>query len=219
MQDHPYSVRAAEPAGIRQQLPLWVIAVIAICCLAELALVLGNIVYDPRLRTFVFIVGGFWSPVFWANQGAYPGQPVVMFLTYGLLHSGLMHLAMNMISLAVLARELKRMMSPLRMFLIYAVSQIAAAVLFAIMDPQAGPMVGASGAIFGLAGALVGYAAVVGLRRKRPMGQLWRGVMWLLVLNVGLTILMPSIAWQAHLGGALAGLAMGVALAFMPVRR
>ena len=38
------------------------------------------------------------------------------------------------------------------------------------------------------------------------------------VLNVALTVLMPSIAWQAHLGGTLAGLVMGVAMAFGPRR-
>jgi rhomboid protease GluP len=74
-------------------------------------------------------------------------------------------------------------------------------------------MIGASGAIFGLAGALIGYAAVTGWRRRRPLGQLWRGVGLMVVLNVALTVLMPSIAWEAHLGGALAGLAMGAAMA------
>lgn len=218
MQDRPYDARPAA-TGIRRQLPVWVIAVIAICCLVELGLIIGEMVYGAQLRTMSLFVGGFWSHLFWVNQGIYPGQPIIMFFTYGLMHSGLMHLGMNMISLAVLARELTRMISPGRMFLIYAVSQIAAALLFALMAPTAGPMVGASGAIFGLAGALVSYAAVIGYRKKRPLGPLWRGVLWLLVLNVALTILMPSIAWEAHLGGGIAGVLMGIAMAFMPARR
>ena len=133
-----------------------------------------------------------------------------MFVSYGLLHGGLLHLGMNMISLAVVARELARLMPPAVMLMIYLISQIAAAGLFALMAPAAGPMVGASGAVFGLAGALVGLVALRRSRRGQPMGPLWRAVANIVLLNLGLTLLVPAIAWQAHLGGALAGLAMGL---------
>lgn len=208
-------------------LPRWVVGLILICCAIEAALTLcdllglgfplrvqgfGGMTYYISLpvRQAVTSVLGFWSPQFHALQGVYPGQPVVMFLSYGLLHAGLVHLGMNMLSLAAVARELNPLIGPRRMAVVYAVSQVAAALLFALMKPQAGPMVGASGAIFGLAGALVGHAAIVGYRRRRPLGQLARAVVILIVLNVALTVLIPSIAWEAHLGGALAGLAMGI---------
>ena len=78
------------------------------------------------------------------------------------------------------------------------------------MQPESGPMVGASGAIFGLAGALIAVAMLDRRRRQKPLGPLWRAVANIVVLNLGLTFLVPSIAWQAHLGGALAGLVMGL---------
>lgn len=165
------------------------------------------------IRQAVNALFGFWSEQVHARRGLYPGQPAVMFLTYGLLHGGLLHLAMNMLSLAAIARELVQLIGAMRMAVIYLVTQVAAALLFALMAPTAGPMVGASGAIFGLAGALIGFAAVTGWRRRRPLGQLWRGVALMVVLNVALTVLMPSIAWEAHLGGTLAGLVMGAWMA------
>lgn len=219
----------------RPAMPRWVVIVILLCCLIEALLTLCDLaglrftVYVARqqgflpffssqrlgisVRQMVNALFGFWSLQFHAWRGLYPGQPALMFVTYGFLHGGAMHLVMNMLSLAALARELSQVMSAARMAAVYAVSQIAAGLVFALMAPTAGPMVGASGAIFGLAGALVGFAAVTGWRRGRRLGQLWRAVALMVVLNVALTVLMPSIAWEAHLGGALAGLVMGALMA------
>ncbi|MCF3974192.1 rhomboid family intramembrane serine protease [Paracoccus salsus] len=200
--------RAAPP-----RVPRWVTGVILACCAIELVLQLALVAGFPAARQASLMLAGFWSPLIHEGYGLYPGQPLLMFLSYGLLHSGLLHLAMNMLSLAVVARELGRLIGSGMMALIYLVSQVAAAGLFAAMQPQAGPMIGASGAVFGIAGALVGYAAIEGHRRGRNMGQMWRSVALIVALNVAITVLVPAIAWQAHLGGAAAGLAMGAGLA------
>lgn len=232
----------AAPRRAQARLPLWVIVVVALCCLIEALLSLSDILglrigmmmaqqpgfsslFAPRqigipVRQVVTGIFGFWSELTRTWQGVYPGQPLVMFLSYGFLHAGLIHLTMNMLSLVAIARELTKLIGAARMALVYAVTQVAAALLFAKMSPQGGPMVGASGAIFGLAGALIGFAAVTGWRRHRPLGQLWRGVALMVGLNVALTVLMPSIAWEAHLGGTLAGLVMGAVMALgRPSRR
>lgn len=199
--------------SLRPRLPLWVRIVIILCCALQALTILADLLGYPILRQALVIFGGFWSAIVWAGHGVFPGQLLSIFVTYGFLHAGLLHLGMNMLSLVALARELNRLIGPRRMALVYAVTQVAAALLFAVMAPDGGPMIGASGAIFGLAGALVGFAAVTGWRRRRPLGQLWRGVAMMVVLNVALTVLMPSIAWEAHLGGTLAGLVMGAAMA------
>lgn len=195
-----------------RRLPLWVRALILVCLLAEGILSVADLAGYPALRPATFMLGAFWSPLLMQGVGLYPGQGVAMFLTYGLLHGGLLHVAMNMVSLAAIARELTRMIGPGAMALTYLASQIAAALLFAVMQPQAGPMIGASGAVFGLAGALVGYAAINLTRRRKALTPLFRSVGLILLLNVALTVMMPSIAWQAHLGGAAAGLVIGLAL-------
>lgn len=194
-------------------LPFWLRAVIVLCCLIEALTWAGPLLGLGSARVAAVMLGGFWPPLMVGGAGLYPGQGVAMFLTYGLLHGGVLHLAMNMISLAAVGRELVRMIGSGRMALTYLVSQIVAAAVFAWMEPGAGPMVGASGAVFGLAGALVGHAAISLRRRHRSMAPLIRATALILGLNVVLTLLMPAIAWQAHLGGGLAGLALGVIFA------
>lgn len=215
--------QSESPAAFRYgrppHLPLWVKAVIALCCAMQALAIAADLMGWPIFRQAMTFLGGFWSAVLWAGHGIFPGHPLTMFVTYGFLHAGLLHLGMNMLSLVVLARELNRLIGARRMAAIYAVTQVAAALLFAVMTPDGGPMVGASGAIFGLAGALVGFAAVTGWRRRRPLGQLWRGVVLMVGLNVALTLLMPSIAWEAHLGGTVAGLLMGAVMALGGGRR
>lgn len=198
-------------------LPLWVRLVILACCLVEGALIASGLFGYPIARHATVMLGGFWSPVFWQGIGLYPFQQWAMFASYGLLHAGLLHLAMNMIGLAALSRELMRMMPTGRMALIYLVSQIAGALVFAWFEPAAGPMIGASGAVFGIAGALVVQTALTLRRRQRSTAPLVRAVALILGLNIALTFAMPSVAWQAHLGGALAGIA--VTLAFAARRR
>ena len=215
----PDLIRAARARPIKPRMALWVVVLIVLCCVIEAAFWLAPAFGWGGLRQAADFLGGFWSPVLWGGHGIYPLQPVVMFFTYGLLHSGLAHLGMNMLSLVAIARELTWMIGARRMFVVYAVTQIAAALVFAIMAPAAGPMIGASGAIFGLAGALIGHAAVSGWRRNRPLGQLWRGVALIVGLNVALTVLLPSIAWEAHLGGAVAGLLMGAFTGYRATRQ
>nr|WP_111301523.1 rhomboid family intramembrane serine protease [Paracoccus saliphilus] len=204
------SARRLAPAA----LPGWVRGLIVLCCLIEGLLLLAGLLGYPIARQAGFMLGGFWSPLFLDGPGLYPGQGITMFLTYGLLHGGLLHLAMNMISLAAVARELTVMVGAARMAVIYVASQVGGAMVFAAMEPQAGPMVGASGAVFGLAAALVGHATVTLRRRQRSTAPLVRAVGLILALNVALTLLLPSIAWEAHLGGAATGLVLGLLFAF-----
>lgn len=197
-------------ARIMARIPRPFIWIILICCLIEAVLLLAPFAGRPRLRDFIDALGGFWSPLMFGAKGLYPGQPLVMFVTYGFLHAGLMHLAMNMLSLLVLVRELAPALGTRRLLLIYAVSQVAAAALFGWMKPMSAvPMIGASGAIFGVAGALFGFALVRLRARGLPLGPLGRSAGVLIGLNLVMTLAMPNIAWQAHLGGALAGFVMG----------
>lgn len=197
---------------LHPKLPLWAIILISLCCLTEIVLTIATLIGYGLARSFAMIAGGFWSPVLWHAQGVYPGQPVAMFFSYGLLHGGLIHLAMNMLSLVAVTRELSRFTSTASMALIYLVSQVAAAALFAILAPDSGPMVGASGAVFGMAGALIVLAGKWRIARSMSLRPIWRAVLMIGGLNIALTFLVPSIAWQAHLGGLLAGFVMGLVL-------
>ena len=72
-------------------------------------------------------------------------------------------------------------------------------------------VVGASGAVFGLFGAIL-----VVLRR---LGRNAQPIITILVINGVLGFVIPNISWQAHLGGLLVGGALGLAYAYAPKER
>lgn len=214
-------------------LPRWILALIALCCLIQAVLTLADFFgYGIPIRVerstglpwqMSFYVSlplgqtvtklfGFWSDLLHGGHSIFPGQWLVMFVTYGLLHAGLMHITMNMLSLVALARELGRFLTSAQMAVVYAISQLVAAGVFALLAPHAGPMVGASGAIFGLAGALIAQAIIWRRGHGLSMQPVWRAVLIIGGLNIAMTVLMPTIAWEAHLGGALAGFLIGLAI-------
>lgn len=188
----------------RPPVPPVFLAVIALCVAVQLLSLAA-----PRLDKWLLLHGALWPPLLDGVRPMFPGQQVTMFLTYGFLHGGLLHLGMNMLALYVLARSLSQAMSGGAMVGLYALSQVAAGVAQLWLSDSPLPVVGASGAIFGLAGAEIAIAARILLARGGSLRPLAGPVVQFVALNVALTLAVPNIAWQAHLGGALAGMVMG----------
>jgi len=188
----------------RPSVPPVFLAVIALCVAVQLLSLAA-----PRLDKWLLLHGALWPPLLDGVRPMFPGQQVTMFLTYGFLHGGLLHLGMNMLALYVLARSLSQAMSGGAMVGLYALSQVAAGVAQLWLSDSPLPVVGASGAIFGLAGAEIAIAARILLARGGSLRPLAGPVVQFVALNVALTLAVPNIAWQAHLGGALAGMVMG----------
>jgi membrane associated rhomboid family serine protease len=131
-------------------------------------------------------------------------------LTSGFLHIGPIHLLFNMMALWVLGRDLETVLGRGRFLAVYSVSLLggaAAVMLFYAPDEQ---VAGASGAVFGLMGALV----VVLRRLKVPAGQ----VFGLIGINVLISFLIPGISLIGHLGGLVVGAAATAALVYAPQR-
>lgn len=85
-------------------------------------------------------------------------------------------------------------------------SAVAGAGTFALIGPDDNPMVGASGAVFGLIGAWKFWEYEVRRNWKLPMAPLWRMLAGLVVLNVVLWVALGGLlAWESHLGGFVAG--------------
>lgn len=121
------------------------------------------------------------------------------------LHSGFIHLAMNMLLLWFLSQELEPALGRLRFALLYGVSLLGGSLGVMVLDPLA-PTVGASGAVFGLMGALI----VLQLRAKQNPWQ--SGIGGLVLINLVLTFAIPGISIGGHVGGLLAGAAAGALL-------
>jgi len=146
--------------------------------------------------------------------------------TYAFLHGGWAHLAINMVWLAAFGSPLANRLGAVRFVLFWAVTGLAAAALhFAVHPYDQAPLVGASGAISGMMGAAARFGFRIDRRDGRaaflgapmPIGQVLRsrGVMtflgiWMAVnLITGLVGFAPGvddqIAWEAHVGGFVAG--------------
>jgi len=126
------------------------------------------------------------------------------------LHGGLLHLALNGWALFQLGSLLELLMGSPRMLLIYFGSGIAGSLASATFTQK--PSVGASGAIFGLLGALIAFL----LRRRGALTPQGKSILMQLVgwaaINVFFGFSTPGIDNSAHLGGGAAGLLLGFLL-------
>jgi hypothetical protein len=99
------------------------------------------------------------------------------------------------------------MLGHARYLTVYLVSAIGGSVLLYYVAPLQ-PAAGASGAIFGL------FGAWFVLSRRLQVDS--RQIVLLIVLNLGLSFIVPRIAWQAHVGGLVAGCLLAAAFVYAP---
>jgi membrane associated rhomboid family serine protease len=121
---------------------------------------------------------------------------------------GILHIAFNMWALIIVGPPLERVLGRLRFLAVYLVSGLGGSVLYYLIAPAHTPALGASGAIFGLFGAFF----VMARRLRADMRQ----IVFLIVLNLAIGFGVHGIAWQAHVGGLIAGAALTAAYAYAP---
>jgi membrane associated rhomboid family serine protease len=121
---------------------------------------------------------------------------------------GLLHIAFNMWALIVVGPALERMLGRVRFVTVYVVSALGGSVLYYLVAPPFSEALGASGAIFGL------FAAWFVLARRLRLDS--RQIVMLIVINLVITFAVSGIAWEAHVGGLIAGGALTAAYAYAP---
>lgn len=150
---------------------------------------------------------------------AFGGQEPWRLLSAAFVHSpasagnifAVFHLVMNMVALLFCGQYLEPLLGRARFIALYLVSALGGSVgyeLFAafVTDPFKGGSlwgtgtVGASGAVFGLFGAI--------LVLNRHLGRDMSSMLGLILVNAAIPFFYPNIAWQAHVGGALTGAAV-----------
>ena len=131
------------------------------------------------------------------------------------LHSGGMHIIMNMLSLYMVGKMVERLFSKTAYLSLYFISAFVGSFASIYMHLD-GVAVGASGAIFGLFGALAGFVFV----HKNRMGAQFKAFMKdfgiILLINLGIGFAVPSIDVSAHVGGLVAGVVGGFVIAKNP---
>lgn len=132
-------------------------------------------------------------------------------LTSAFIHNpnSLIHIGFNMYALYIVGGYLEPLLGRLRFALLYLISGFGGSVGYLLLavppDGWFTPTLGASGAVFGLFGAML----VLNWHLKRQTG----GIIVLLLINVVIGFMLPNIAWQAHFGGAATGAAIAGVLA------
>jgi membrane associated rhomboid family serine protease len=128
-------------------------------------------------------------------------------LTAVFVHSQgfIFHILLNMYTLWIFGRILETMLGHWRFLALYLVAGFAGSLGVLFLSAPQTPVVGASGAIFGLLGAF--------LVIQRRMGADTRGLLVLLGINLVIGFIPGvNIAWQAHLGGLVGGALIGLIL-------
>jgi membrane associated rhomboid family serine protease len=149
-------------------------------------------------------------PVLGSVEGVAEGQWYRL-LTAMFLHGSIVHIVFNMLSLWWVGGPLEAALGRVRYLALYFVSGLAGSALSYALAAANQPSLGASGAIFGLFGA----TAVLMRRLNYDM----RPVLALLAINLVFTFGWSNIAWQAHIGGLVAGVAVGYAMVHAPRER
>jgi membrane associated rhomboid family serine protease len=198
----------------------------------------GQRVGDPRITTFVLMglnilvwvliqaTGGTTSPLLYKlalipDFGVRPvsggGAVLVEGVAQGawwqvvtsmFTHVDPLHLGFNMLALYFLGPMLENVLGRARFLALYLVSGLAGSAAVMLLSSANGPTLGASGAIFGLMGAL----AVIALKVR---GQVQSILMWI-GLNLVFTFTVGGISWQGHIGGLVGGAVLGAAMAYAP---
>ncbi len=129
------------------------------------------------------------------------GHQYYRIFTAAFLHGSIIHIGVNMLSLYWLGRFIEMALRPMRMLVVYFVSLVISGFCVVYFSAPHTSTLGASGAIFGLFGALFAIGFKLGDRGR----DLVRANIGILILNLVWSFSFPGISWQAHIGGLIAG--------------
>lgn len=134
-------------------------------------------------------------------------------VTSAFLHYGVAHLLLNMWALYLVGLPLETWLGRLRYTALYALSALGGSVLVYLLSPLDSGTAGASGAVFGL------FGAVFVVARRLDLDV--RGVVAVILINLAFTFVFPlvssqQISWQAHIGGLVTGAVVAAAYVYAP---
>lgn len=150
-----------------------------------------DVLFDTFVQDSQAVAAGEWWRIFSA----------------ALLHAGIAHILFNMYALYILGPQIERVVGAGPFLALYVAAAGVGGVFAQLLTEGPFLAVGASGAVFGLFGFWFDLAF---RQRRTAYGRALLGQFgFLLLINAALPFLIPGISWQAHLGGLLAGFAIG----------
>jgi membrane associated rhomboid family serine protease len=125
-------------------------------------------------------------------------------LTAAFLHGSILHIGLNMFVLYLVGGAVESFMGPGRYLALYLVSGLAGSAGALVVNPTE-VTVGASGAIYGIFGALL-------IIEYSQTGSLAGQAMTLIAINLALSFTIPGISWGGHVGGLIGGILATLAI-------
>lgn len=146
--------------------------------------------------------------IFGANlKEAVVAGEVYRLLTCAFLHAGIIHLVFNMYSLFIIGNQVETYIGKFKFTLVYLISAISASLMSCLFTE--GLSVGASGAIFGLLGALLYF----GYHYRLYLGDVLKSqIIPLILINLMLGFMLSGVDNAAHIGGLIGGYLATMAL-------
>ena len=163
------------------------------------------------LQNLPFVGGQVTNALIYAGAYSYPSgslSPLIAFEPWRMItsifaHANLIHLALNMYTLWIFGIALEPLLGRLRYFALFLISGFAGSVAVLLITPAGQPVLGASGAIFGMFGAFF----II----QRRLGGNATQILVLVALNLAIGFIPGfNISWQAHVGGFIGGLLVGL---------
>jgi membrane associated rhomboid family serine protease len=197
---------------------IWIVALLFVGFELVFQLAEAGVLPFADLRWEVYKKLAFFDIYFeaWREGIPVPLELWTSFLTHALLHGGLLHLLMNGAIFLGLGGMIANNIGAARFLILFATTAIGGAVVFALIADAQGPLVGASGSIFGFFGALKRWEWRFLSSTGQSKGRFWSTIAGLTVLNLMLALFYPgegAVAWEAHLGGFVTGFLIAPLLA------
>ncbi len=126
-------------------------------------------------------------------------------LTAMFLHASILHIAFNMFALWVIGTPVEQYLGRARYVGLYFVSGLAGSAGALLQTPTT-PVLGASGAIFGILGAML-------IIEWQATGRLAGNAMTWIVINLAISFAIPNVSWGGHVGGLIGGIVITLAYA------
>lgn len=171
----------------------------------------------PEVDKHTAFMAGF-TPAIWTTFENFTWWTPFTLITFSFLHGGWLHLGVNIVLLVAMGSGLEKMIDIKNYLLIYFGSTLFAVLMHLAIYPDSFmPIIGASGGVSGVFGAMI-YMMNPTQSMKGLLSN--RNLLAVVAIYIGITIIAgllggpdgSSVAWVAHIGGFLAGLGIMMAL-------
>ena len=165
---------------------------------------------EPRRTLLIYF--SFFPKLFLSQfPELYFGDYYFRFISHAFLHGDFFHMVLNVAILIAVGKHMEEHLGLLKFLIIFFLTAISGALCFQIIEPtETSPIVGASSSVYGLLAFYFGKELFIRLHNSMSIQPIINIAVVMTLIHIplvlwGSLLLGAEIAWQGHLGGAIAG--------------